>query len=673
MFKNMKIGWRMGLGFGLVLVFMIALILVSLNEMENSHERLERIVKINNVRLQLTHEMIDDVRNVSIALRNILLLKNIGKTQETKNKIAETRKEYDANFEKVQGLTPKEDTKAWNIISKIKASQDASRQLNNKVFDLALAGKYDNALDLMTKEVSLAVHQWIEHVDDLIKYNEEYNKMRHDQIEKEQAAARTTMLIIGAAAIALSVLIIIFLTLSITGPLGQGVQMMREMAQGHLGMRFKMGRRDEIGILGDAMNQFSDDLQNVVIGAMKKIGDGDLSIEVLPKDSKDEISPALKATIESLRNLVAEANMLSKAGVEGKLSTRGNIDRFKGVYRGIIQGVNDSLDAVIGPLNVAAGYVERIAKGDIPQPITGKYNGDFEVFINNLNNMNTGLRDMLGNLQEAVNVLASSTNQILAGTAEMSTSATETATSVSETTTTMEEVKQTAKQMSHNATVVSETAQGTAQLSELGKKSVEDTISVMGKIKEQVDFVANNIVKLSEQSQAIGAIISSVNDLSNQSNLLAVNASIEAAKAGEQGKGFAVVAQEVRSLAEQSKEATNQVRTILNDIQKAISGAVMATEQSAKAVEAGMNQSQTAGDSIGKMTEGIMKSVQTAIQIAASTNEQVAGIEQVASAMENIKKATEQIALSTRQSQESAKNMHELGAKLKQMVEKYKV
>ena len=87
MFKNMKIGWRMGLGFGLVLVFMIALILVSLNEMENSHERLERIVKINNVRLQLTHEMVDDVRNVSIALRNILLLKNIGKTQETKTRL----------------------------------------------------------------------------------------------------------------------------------------------------------------------------------------------------------------------------------------------------------------------------------------------------------------------------------------------------------------------------------------------------------------------------------------------------------------------------------------------------------------------------------------------------------------------------------------------------------
>ena len=543
MFKNMKIGWRMGLGFGLVLVFMIALILVSLNEMENSHERLERIVKINNVRLQLTHEMIDDVRNVSIALRNILLLKNIGKTQETKNKIAETRKEYDANFEKVQGLIPKEDTKAWDIISKIKASQDASRQLNNKVFDLALAGKYDNALDLMTKEVSPAVHQWIEHVDDLIKYNEDYNKMRHDQIEKDQAAARTTMLIIGAAAIALSVLIIIFLSLSITGPLKIGVH------------------------------------------AADRIASGDLTINLSADKRQDEVG----------------------------------------------------------------------------------------LLIQSLSKMVDNLREQIRGILDAVNVLASANSQITVTIAELASSSQETATSVSETTTTMEEVKQTAKQMSHNATVVSETAQGTAQLSELGKKSVEDTISVMGKIKEQVDFVANNIVKLSEQSQAIGAIISSVNDLSNQSNLLAVNASIEAAKAGEQGKGFAVVAQEVRSLAEQSKEATNQVRTILNDIQKAISGAVMATEQSAKAVEAGMNQSQTAGDSIGKMTEGIMKSVQTAIQITASTNEQVAGIEQVASAMENIKKATEQIVSGVRQSEESSKNLNELSLKLKQMVERYKV
>ncbi len=113
----------------------------------------------------------------------------------------------------------------------------------------------------------------------------------------------------------------------------------------------------------------------------------------------------------------------------------------------------------------------------------------------------------------------------------------------------------------------------------------------MKRIQTHMDSIAASIVRLSDQSQAIGEIIASVNDLAEQSNLLAVNAAIEAAKAGEQGKGFAVVAQEVRSLAEQSKQATAQVRNILGDIQKATSAAVMATEQGSKAVEAGVKQS----------------------------------------------------------------------------------
>ena len=249
----------------------------------------------------------------------------------------------------------------------------------------------------------------------------------------------------------------------------------------------------------------------------------------------------------------------------------------------------------------------------------------------------------------------------------------ETATAVTETTTTMEEVKQTSRQISQRAAAVSEAAQSTAQTSEAGRRSVEDTIDGMEKIKEQMDVIANNIVKLSEQSQTIGAIISSVNDIANQSNLLAVNASIEAAKAGEQGKGFAVVAQEVRSLAEQSKDATNQVRTILNDIQKAVSGAVMATELGAKAVMAGLNQSQIAGDSIGRIAEDIVNASHAAMQISISTNEQVAGIDQVSSAMGNINKASEQIVSGTRHSEESAKNLHELGLKLKHLVERYKL
>jgi methyl-accepting chemotaxis protein len=188
-----------------------------------------------------------------------------------------------------------------------------------------------------------------------------------------------------------------------------------------------------------------------------------------------------------------------------------------------------------------------------------------------------------------------------------------------------------------------------------------------------VESIADMVVRLSEQSQAIGEIIATVNDLAEQSNLLAVNASIEAAKAGEQGKGFAVVAQEIRSLAAQSKQATTQVRNILFDVQKAISSAVMATELGSKAVAEGVRLSTQAGEAIDVLAESVTESTNAAIQIAASSQEQLIGMDQVVSAMENIREAALQMASSTKQTEKSAHDLHKLGSRLQEIVKFYKV
>jgi len=148
---------------------------------------------------------------------------------------------------------------------------------------------------------------------------------------------------------------------------------------------------------------------------------------------------------------------------------------------------------------------------------------------------------------------------------------------------------------------------------------------------------------------------------------------IEAAKAGEQGKGFGVVAQEVRNLAEQSKQATIQVRGILSDIQKATNAAVMVTEQASKAVEAGVKQSVQAGESVQKLGESVADAAQAATQIAASSQQQMAGMDQVAQAMESIKTASTQNVASTKQTETAARNIGELGLKLEQLVALYKV
>ncbi len=271
-------------------------------------------------------------------------------------------------------------------------------------------------------------------------------------------------------------------------------------------------------------------------------------------------------------------------------------------------------------------------------------------------------------LRESIAQLSSSSSEILATTTQVATSAAETAAAVSETTATLEEVKQTAQLVSQKAKYVSDSAQKASNVSQAGRKSVEEVIQGTHRIQEQMESIGESIVRLSEHSQAIGEIIVAVNDLTEQSNLLAVNAAIEAAKAGEQGKGFAVVAQEIKSLAEQSKQATTQVRTILGDIQKATSAAVLATEQGSKAVEAGVKRSAEAAESIRVLADSVTEAAQAATQIAASSQQQMVGMDQVALAMESIKQASVQNVVGTQQVEVATRQLHELGQRLGAMI-----
>ncbi len=271
-------------------------------------------------------------------------------------------------------------------------------------------------------------------------------------------------------------------------------------------------------------------------------------------------------------------------------------------------------------------------------------------------------------LRETIAQLSTSSAEILATTSQVAAGAAQTSSAVAETTATVEEVKQTAQLSTQKARSVSEAAQRASEVSRTGTKNVEETVEGMQRIQEQMESIAATIMRLSEQSQSIAEIIATVNDLAEQSNLLAVNAAIEAARAGDEGKGFAIVAQEVRSLAAQSKQATAQVRSILGDIQKAMTAAVLATEKGHKAVETGARQSAAAGDSIRLLSESIGEAAQAAMQIAASSKQQTVGMDQVALAMENIKQASIQNVAGTRQAEMAARNLHDLGQRLNALI-----
>lgn len=346
--------------------------------------------------------------------------------------------------------------------------------------------------------------------------------------------------------------------------------------------------------------------------------------------------------------------------------------RIEETGRGDEIGVlSTALARMAGALRGMASTAESIAVGDLRSDVQPQSPSD--VLGNAFARMSADLRSQIRGLSEGAGILSASASEIVASTSQLVASASQSAAAVTQTTATVEEVRQTAQLASQKARNVSDSAQRAVDVSENGRKSTQDVEAAMLRMRHQMELIATSMVRLSEQSQAVGQIIATVEDIATQSNLLAVNAAIEAAKAGAQGAGFGVVAQEVKSLAEQSRQATGQVRNILGDIQKATASAVLATEEGSKAVEAGIHQGELAAGSIDALAASVAESAQAAVQIVASSQQQLMGVDQVAGAMESIRQASAQNVASATQLETTARDLEQLGYRLKQMVERYRL
>jgi methyl-accepting chemotaxis protein len=271
-------------------------------------------------------------------------------------------------------------------------------------------------------------------------------------------------------------------------------------------------------------------------------------------------------------------------------------------------------------------------------------------------------------LQQTSAVIASSAAQILAATTEQAAGTSESMAAVSQTVATVDEVAQTANQASQRAKVVADSAQKASERAKQGRKAVEDTTAAMRAVEGQVTSIAERIVALADQAQAIGEIITAVSDIAEQTKLLALNAAVESARAGEHGRGFAVVAAEIKSLAGQAKQSTNQVRQILGDIQRATSAAVMTTEQGTKQVAVATAQVKQTGEIIAGLADTVNDAAQAAAQIVASAGQQAIGMDQIRQAIANIHDATQQSLTATRQSEQAAQDLNKLGGRLTELV-----
>jgi methyl-accepting chemotaxis protein len=351
----------------------------------------------------------------------------------------------------------------------------------------------------------------------------------------------------------------------------------------------------------------------------------------------------LNTCIDAVNALVTDANMLSFAAVEGKLSTRADASKHQGDFRKIVQGVNDCLDAVIGPINEAALTLEKVAARDMTARMLGDYKGDLAKIKNSLNLAVDNLDKALQQVSEAAEQVTSASNQISSGSQSLAQGANEQASSLEEVSSSLEEMASMTKQNADNATQAKSLSGEADENAKVGTEAMLRMSSAINKIKESSDQTAK--------------IVKTIDEIAMQTNLLALNAAVEAARAGEAGRGFAVVAEEVRNLAQRSAQAAKNTADMISESVKNADDGVKIADEVSQSFESIATSAKKVNDLIA--------------EIAAASQEQSQGIDQVNSAVAQMDKVTQQNAANSEESASAAEELSSQAEELKTMIDQF--
>jgi len=519
----------------------------------------------------------------------------------------------------------------------------------------------DNGSVAITEDISLVVESVKSEV-----------KEAGEEVASTISSSTVASLITFLVAASLLSFFLFFITRGVITPLGEAVKMIKQMAVGNLRSRLKSESKDELGEMSRSMDTLADNLTGFV-GMMNEVASGNLDIDWEIKDPEDQIAPGLYNILTSLRELIAETKMLINAAVDGSLSVRGDESKFKGGYLEIVQGVNNTLDAVIGPVQEGSDVLKVMATGDLTVRVTGDYKGDHQLIKNSINSLGDSVGGLIKQLTEAVEATASASTQISSSAEEMAAGAQEQSSQTAEVAAAMEEMSRTIVETANNATVSAEASQEASKKATEGATKLEESKEGMQRIVTSTDTVGKNITSLASKSEQIGEIAQVIDDIADQTNLLALNAAIEAARAGEHGRGFAVVADEVRKLAENTTKATQEIANTIKAIQSEAKDADTSMKEAGEAVKEGLRLNDQVGDVLGDILSSVDSVTGQISQVAAASEEQSATAEQVSTNVEAINNVANESAAGVQQIASASEDLNRLTENLSGLVAQFKV
>lgn len=465
-----------------------------------------------------------------------------------------------------------------------------------------------------------------------------------DAILAEANALRNALTMLGILTVLATAIAVVAFVRITTRPLGELSEVAEKIARGDVRQTIQYKSNDEIGYLADALREVVA-AESALADAAERFGAGDASVEIQVRSEDDVVGHAFLKAVNTLRGLIEQTNTLTAAARKGDLTTRGDAKLFQGAYRELVEGINETLDAVAQPIAEASAVLDQVARKDLTARMTGTYAGDFAKIQRSLNHA-------LDNLEEALAQVNASSDQVASASGEISTGSQVLAQGANEQASALEEISSSLQEMTSMTQQNAANAQEGNNLAGITQERTQNGVDAMRQLVKALDLIKGS-------SGETARIVRTIDEIAFQTNLLALNAAVEAARAGEAGKGFAVVAEEVRALAMRSAEAATNTTELI--------------EQAVRHADQGVSMGQEVLSDLEDIAAHVARVSEVMAEINAASDQQAQGIQQVTVAVEQLNGTTQQVAANSEESASAAQELSSQAAVLKTLVGQFRL